>query len=79
MFCLSGSLVLVASPSVTQRAAKHRETVSSEPLLLSDSHVSQQEEQVKNKLILRDPFLLPGTIVIQVVLCGMSWETSQKL
>lgn len=44
MFCLSGSLVLVASLSVIQGAAKHRETAGCEPLLLSDSHESQKEE-----------------------------------
>lgn len=44
MFCLVGSLVLVVSPSVIQEATKHRETAGYEPLLLSDSHASQQGE-----------------------------------
>lgn len=44
MFCLSGSLVLVVSLSAIQGAAEHTAAAGYEPLLLSDSHVSQQEE-----------------------------------
>lgn len=41
---MSGSLELVASLSVVQEISKHTKPAGDEPVLLRDSHTSQQKE-----------------------------------